>query len=66
MCHAQDGLVEMTVDEGAMRAEGRMGSGGLLRVGCEGRLGGNSTGKGGEKIRWAGRRSAPVAERVQG
>jgi len=45
MFHAQDESVEMTVDSEAMRVRGRMGSGGLLKVGCEEKLGVNSTGK---------------------
>ena len=56
----------MTVDLEAVPARGRMGSGGLLRAGCEGRLGGNLTGKGGARIGWAGMRSVPEEERVQG
>ena len=54
------------MDWEVMGARGRTGSDGLLRVGCEERLGENLTGKGGERIEWGETRSAPVAERVEG
>lgn len=47
-----------------MGAGGRTGFDGLLRVGYEGKLGENLTGKGGGRIGWAETRSAPVAERA--
>lgn len=50
------------MDSGGMRGEGRTGFGGLLREECEERPGENWTGKGGEKIGWAGTRSVRVAE----
>ena len=62
MCHAQDGSLEVTVDLGAMRGAGRKGFGGLLKVGCEERLGANWTGRGGGRIEWAEMRCVRVAE----
>lgn len=62
MCHAQDGLLEMTGDSGAMLAGGQTGFGELLKVECVERLGVNSTGRGGGRIEWVETRSAPVAE----
>ena len=54
MCHAQSESAEVIAGAEAVRAAGRTGSDGLLKEGCAARLGGNLTGKGGEKIRWAG------------
>ena len=66
MFHAQDESAEVTVDSEAMRVRGRMGSGGLLRVGCGGKLEENSTGKGEERIELGGMRSVPAEEMVRG
>ena len=54
MCHVQGEAVEMIVDWEELRGGGRTGSDGLLTAGCEERLEGSLTGKGGEKIGWAG------------
>lgn len=62
MCHAQDGLLEMTADSGAMLEGGQTGFDELLKVECVERLGVNSIGIGGGRIEWAETRSAPVAE----